>query len=102
MRRKVTPSSAGNQRFSYQLRQNKLFQIPVPNRKRKQGIIGESERNMPASAKLLPVALGRTDVSEEGSTSIVRGTRIDVFIFAEYIGCKLLLTVFQVHRFMSP
>jgi hypothetical protein len=48
---------------------------------------------MASCGMLRRVALVRTDVSEELNASIIKVTRI---------GCWLWLTLFLVHRFLSP
>jgi hypothetical protein len=48
------------------------------------------------------VALVRTDVSEELSTSFIRVTRRNWYFFAACVGCLLQLALFLVHRFLSP
>jgi hypothetical protein len=51
------------------------------------------------------VALVRTDVPEEFSTSIIRATRVcelGTTLAVVCVGCWLRLTLFLVHRFLSP
>jgi hypothetical protein len=73
---------------------------------------------MTSSGMLRRVALVKTDVSEELSASIIRATRIGQLgttlavpshrrtlrrnFFAACVGCYLRITLFPVHRFLSP
>jgi hypothetical protein len=64
---------------------------------------------MASSGMLRRVALGKTDVSEELSASIIRVTRIGELGTKlavtsnrrSVIGCYLRLTLFLVHKFLS-
>jgi hypothetical protein len=63
---------------------------------------------MVSSGMLRRVALVRTYVSEEPGASFIRVTKIGVLGTTQaatskaYVGCKLQLVLFLVHRFLSP